>query len=153
MARYIVYAELFVDDLQIAEHDNNLYIVYADQFTKKEKKKAARMGDNRSKKDMRDFLSYYTINLNSGQWQKKEIKLNASNEMAENMRTVNSSRITVFDNTFYLDGFNTQIKSGVTTLACGTACLLGAGCIYYSVKTNNGSAFTGGGSLGSISFK
>ncbi len=153
LSRYITYSELYVDDLQVAEHDNNLYIVYADQFTRKEKKKAAMMGDNRSKKDMRDFLSYYTLNLNNGQSAKKELKLNAGNEMADNMRSVNSSSITVFDDAFYLDGFNTNIKSGVTALACGTACLLGAGCIYYNIKTNNGSAYTGGGSLGSISFK
>jgi hypothetical protein len=153
LSRYITYADLFVDDLQVAEKNNNLYIVYADEFTRKEKKKAAMMGDKRNKKDMRDFLSYYVVSLNDGQNQNKEIKLNSGTEMKDNMRYVNSSRITEYNNTFYLDGFNTEIKKGVTTLACGTACLLGAGCLYYGIKSNNGSAFTGGGSLGTISFK
>jgi hypothetical protein len=153
LSRYITYADLFVDDLQVAEHNNNLYIVYADEFTRKEKKKAAMMGDKRSKKDMRDFLSYYVVSLNDGKNEKKEIKLNTGAEMKDNLRYVNSSRITEFDNTFYLDGFNTEIKSGVTALACGTACLLGAGCLYYGIKSNNGSSLKGGGSLGTISLK
>jgi len=153
LPRFITYSDLFVDDLKVATHDKKLYIVYSDEYTKKERKKASMMGDKRTAKDMRDFLSYYTLDLQDGKSNKKELKMNNNATLTEDIRTINSSRIIEFDNAFFLDGFNTQIKSGVTKLACGTSCLLGAGCIYYSIKYNNGSAFKGGGSLGSITFK
>lgn len=144
--RSITYDQLYIRDVQVMCNNENSYITYADRY----KSGRRNFFNRKSSKEMRDILTYYKINTASGTASAQTLKLNKSNTEKSKMKYVNATALSEIDNVLYLDGFQLRPKTGFKAITCFTAPLCGFGCGYFYIKMKNGSALTGGGSLGSI---
>lgn len=149
IVRKMVYKELFIRDVQAIINESNAYVTYADGY----KNGKRNIFNKRSQKAMRDILTYNKINVDGGEMTTQTLKLNTSTTQKNNKKYVNAAKITEIDNCLYLDGFQTKMKAGVQAIGCATAPVCGLGCAYFVIKYRNGSAFKGGGQLGSIHLK
>jgi hypothetical protein len=147
--RRFTYNALFVRDVQAIHDEEAAYITYADKYRSGKRN----FLNKKNKKEMRDILNYNKIATSTGTMVAQTMKLNKGNTEKNKLKYVNTANITEIDNYLFLDGFQTKVKVGVKTLGCVTAPLCGIGFVYAWIKSKNGSAFKGGGHLGSIHLK
>jgi hypothetical protein len=147
--RKFSYNVLYVRDVQAIHDEQAAYITYADKYRSGKRN----FFNKKNKKEMRDILNFNKITTSSGAMSAQTLKLNKGNTEKNKQKYVNAANITEIDNYLFLDGFQLKFKPGVKALGCVTAPLCGIGCGYIFIKSNNGSAFKGGGHLGSIHFK
>jgi hypothetical protein len=145
--RKMSYSALNIRDLKAVYNSDNSYVTYAEMYKEGKKKY---FWNKKKSKQMIDDLTYIKIDNTNGKFVKKVLKLNTANVEKDKRKTINATAISEIDNSLYLDGFETSMKPGVFALGCATTPLCCFGMLYWNIKANNGTAFTGGGYLGAI---
>jgi hypothetical protein len=104
--RKITYSGWDIDDVSTIHSKTKFYVAYGSQFQMGAEKKNRR--SKKSKAQMSDRFEYAVFDMQSGDYDKKEYKVNPDNVKKGDRKTIQPKDVRVFDNVFYTN--TTQIK-------------------------------------------
>jgi hypothetical protein len=106
--RKITYGGWDIDDVSTIHTATKYYVAYGSQFQigAEKKNRSAR----KSRSQMSDRFEYAIFDIKTGDYVKKEYKVNPDNVKKADRKTIQPKDVVVFDNVFYAN--STQVSSG-----------------------------------------